>query len=204
MLNPSSLVLPPCPTNHQRMQLVWRLGIPNGVNHTLKKKWSKSPMIAAMAHESAVSSQVTIWKENWSAAARELHMRGIAGARLSPGNQKGEWNWKSGDYRLASSSRELGLEAWNPGDGMRRVGAVAPAAGRKREDNPHSLQPCVSGHGGIGGRRSSGRGKVQAAIHWAVSKNISFLTNEALLLKLPTMNQADTWDYVLRFPWAKV
>ena len=47
---------------------------------------------------------------------------------------------------------------------MRRVGAVAPAAGRKREDNPHSLQPCVSGHGGIGGRRSSGRGKVQAAI----------------------------------------
>ena len=80
-------------------------------------------------------------------------MRGIAGARLSPGNQKGQRNSRSGDYRLASIE-------------LQGTGAGIPDQG--------------------------GRGKVQAAIHWAVSKNISFLTNEALLLKLPTMNQADT------------
>jgi len=46
-------------------------------------------------------------------------MRGIAGARLSPGNQKGQRNSRSGDYRLAS------IELQGTGAGIPEVGGGA-------------------------------------------------------------------------------
>ena len=192
MLNPSSSVLPMCGAQQTTSECNWRLGIPNGVNLRWSPQWRTNLHITTHKHERKLIRSckgTTYARHRWSKAF--------------PGKPEGTTKFEKWGLPI-SFDRAPGNWGWNPGGGRRRVGAVAPAAGRKREDNPHSLQPCVSGHGGIGGRRSSGRGKVQAAIHWAVSKNISFLTNEALLLKLPTMNQADTWDYVLCFPWAKV
>jgi len=78
-------------------------------------------------------------------------MRGIAGARLSPGNQKGQRNSRSGDYRLAS------IELQGTGAGIPEVGGGAWEQSHPRragsERTTRILQPW-----------SGGRGKVQAAI----------------------------------------
>ena len=113
-------------------------------------------------------------------------MRGIAGARLSPGNQKGQRNSRSGDYRLAS------IELQGTGAGIPEVGGGAWEQSHPRragsERTTRILQPWSGRHW-----RSSGRGKVQAAIgprlrpmgeFIGLSSKVFFLTDGALLIKL--------------------